>query len=424
MSDVVIHVENISKRYRIGAAPKKAASLAQAARQAIMSPFQYLLSQVRGPSEDEILWALKDVSFDVKRGEIVGIVGRNGAGKSTLLKILSRITDPTEGFADIYGRIGALLEVGTGFHPELTGRENVYMNGTILGMRKAEIDGKFDEIVAFSGVEKFIDTPVKFYSSGMNVRLGFAVAAHLQTDILIVDEVLSVGDAEFQKKSLGKVNSLTNEGRTVLIVSHNMDSIYNLCDRALLMGGGKVLFDGPTPDTIQEYLGMVSTESGQANLENHAGRVEGMTPIAKSIRMYTSRSPNTVQNIAYTGDDLIFEIEYDCMGRELDFIQLAFTNIHGQRVFTIGNYLSSPDALDMVLRGSGCVRCVVPNVRLNRGEYFVQLLIGTQLPRHSIDVVDQAISFQVELGDYFGHGRTVLAKHGPLVQDSIWSKSE
>jgi hypothetical protein len=210
----------------------------------------------------------------------------------------------------------------------------------------------------------------------------------------------------------------------VLIVSHNMDSIYNLCDRAILMAGGKVMFDGPTVETVQHYLGMVSTETGQANLENHAGRVVGMTPIAKCIRMYTSRSPNTVQNITYTGDDLIFEIEYDCMDHEIDFVQLAITNIHGQRVFTIGNYLSSPEALDMVLRRSGCVRCILPQVRLNRGEYFVQVLMGTQLPRHSIDVVDQAISFQVELGDYFGHGRSVLPKHGPLVQDSIWSMIE
>jgi lipopolysaccharide transport system ATP-binding protein len=216
MSDTAIRVENLGKRYVIGARQKQAATLRESLKNLVAAPFRYLHSTVRGPSEEEILWALRDVSFEIQQGEAIGVIGRNGAGKSTLLKILSRITEPTTGRVDIYGRVGSLLEVGTGFHPELTGRENVYMNGAILGMSRKEIERKFDEIVAFAEVEKFIDTPVKRYSSGMFVRLGFAVAAHLEPEILIVDEVLAVGDVAFQKKCLGKMGDVTREGRTVL----------------------------------------------------------------------------------------------------------------------------------------------------------------------------------------------------------------
>jgi len=225
MKDIAICVDKLSKRYRIGARQKREATLRKRLGNMLASPFEYLRASLRPPTEDETLWALRDVSFEVQHGEVLGIIGRNGAGKSTLLKILSRITEPTSGTAALYGRVGSLLEVGTGFHPELTGRENIYMNGAILGMRRAEIDAKFDEIVDFAGVEKFIDTPVKRYSSGMYVRLGFAVAAHLEPEILIVDEVLAVGDAEFQKKCLGKMGEVAKGGRTVLFVSHNMASV-------------------------------------------------------------------------------------------------------------------------------------------------------------------------------------------------------
>ncbi len=210
-------------------------------------------------SKENYIWSLKDVSFDVKQGEILGIIGRNGAGKSTLLKIISGITEPTEGRVDIYGRIGSLLEVGTGFHYELTGRENIYLNGAILGMRKREIDRKFDDIVEFAGIEEFIDTPVKFYSSGMGVRLGFSVAAHLEPEILLLDEVLAVGDAEFQKKCLGKLDNVaTSDGRTVLFVSHDMTAIQSLCERTILIDDGKIVADGPTIEIIEKYLTSIS----------------------------------------------------------------------------------------------------------------------------------------------------------------------
>ena len=268
--DIAIRAENISKRYRIGLKEQVQDSLGGAILDFIKSPLKnyrkyrslYKFDDIKDISFTEsadIIWALRDVSFTVERGEVLGIIGRNGAGKSTLLKILAKITDPTTGRAEIHGRVSSLLEVGTGFHPELTGRENIYLNGTILGMRKSEIDEKFDEIVDFSGVEKFIDTPVKRYSSGMSVRVAFAVAAHLEPEIFIIDEVLAVGDARFQKKCLKKMQDVGRAGRTVLFVSHNMPAVARLCSRTILLEEGQVLKDGPSRDVISAYLG---TETG------------------------------------------------------------------------------------------------------------------------------------------------------------------
>src|SRR5438034_2934919 len=292
MSAIAIRVENLSKAYRIGLEEQQHETLVGAIGAFLRSPWENYRnlrklsrfddvsaeagnqkseirnqksanrssdtsfqlsafnSQLSAPAD--VIWALKDVSFEVKHGEVLGIIGRNGAGKSTLLKILSRITEPTSGRAEVYGRVGSLLEVGTGFHPDLTGRENIYLNGTILGMKKREIDLGFDEIVDFSGVEKFIDTPVKRYSSGMRVRLAFSVAAHLEPEILIVDEVLAVGDAEFQKKCLGKMGDVAHEGRTVLFVSHNMNAVKSLCGRALLLANGLLSLNGPVNSVIEK----------------------------------------------------------------------------------------------------------------------------------------------------------------------------
>ncbi len=259
MSGIAIRVENLSKQYYIGRLQKKYETLRDTLTDALVAPFRragkLLRGQATGAAElDEAIWALKDVSFEVKRGEVVGIIGRNGAGKSTLLKILSRITEPTSGFADIYGRVGSLLEVGTGFHQELTGRENIYLNGAILGMKRVEIDRKLDEIVAFSEVEKFIDTPVKHYSSGMQMRLAFAVAAHLEPEILLVDEVLAVGDARFQRKCLGKMEEVGKAGRTVLFVSHSMPAITRLCERVILLDEGRIVADGPAHQAVSVYM--------------------------------------------------------------------------------------------------------------------------------------------------------------------------
>jgi lipopolysaccharide transport system ATP-binding protein len=259
MHDIAIRVEGISKKYQIGRKQAKYRTLRDTLADAFVSPFRrarrLLRGQATGAAElDETIWALRDVSFEIKRGEVVGLIGRNGAGKSTLLKILSRITEPTAGFADVYGRVGSLLEVGTGFHQELTGRENIYLSGAILGMKRVEVDRKFDEIVDFSEVEKFIDTPVKHYSSGMYLRLAFAVAAHLDPEVLLVDEVLAVGDTRFRRKCLGKMEDVGQEGRTVLFVSHNMAAISRLCERTILVDEGRLIEDGPSHQVIRAYL--------------------------------------------------------------------------------------------------------------------------------------------------------------------------
>lgn len=265
MSNLAIRVDGLSKQYEIGTRVKYR-TLRDSFSRLLLAPFRHARELVTGQRKrdrDNLFWALQDVSFDVNHGEILGIIGRNGAGKSTLLKILSRITEPTRGWAEIRGRVGSLLEVGTGFHPELTGRENVFLNGAVLGMRKAEIHRHFDEIIAFSEVERFVDTPVKHYSSGMYLRLAFAVAAHLQPQILIVDEVLAVGDASFQKKCLAKMQEVGQEGRTVLFVSHNMQAVTRLCKRTILLDDGRVLKDGPSHQVISTYLdtGLGTTSS-------------------------------------------------------------------------------------------------------------------------------------------------------------------
>jgi lipopolysaccharide transport system ATP-binding protein len=249
----IIRAEGLAKKYVIGSSRESYRTLRDTLAKAVKSPLKRLRRAGAGGNGEEV-WALKDVGFEIRPGEVVGLIGRNGAGKSTLLKVLSRITEPTRGRVQLYGRVGSLLEVGTGFHPELTGRENVYLNGAILGMAKSEIDRKFDEIVAFAEVEKFIDTPVKRYSSGMYLRLGFAVAAHLEPEILLVDEVLAVGDARFQRKCLNKMEDAGHEGRTVLFVSHNMPAVTRLCPRTVLLDDGRVLSDGPSHEVVSAYL--------------------------------------------------------------------------------------------------------------------------------------------------------------------------
>ena len=289
MGNIAVKVENLGKMYHIGGPQEAYQTFRDAITRTISAPFKRARDLLSGQAYGaagltEEIWALKDVSFEVKHGEVIGIIGRNGAGKSTLLKILSQITEPTTGYADIYGRVGALLEVGTGFHPELTGRENVYLNGAILGMSRNDINRKFDEIVEFAGVEKFIDTPVKHYSSGMGLRLGFSVAAHLEPEILVVDEVLAVGDAEFQKKCLGKMSDVASEGRTVLFVSHNMSAIRSLCQHAIWLKQGQVLEIGESTIMVAEYLRSVSQSD-----------IESINGISVHISFTTERGEPVIQ---------------------------------------------------------------------------------------------------------------------------------
>jgi lipopolysaccharide transport system ATP-binding protein len=312
MEELAIRVDNLSKRYRIGKLARRG-ERRHALLKRMVDPFRYLATTLREPDPDEIFWALRDVSFDVYRGEVVGVIGRNGAGKSTLLKMLSRITEPTGGKAFINGRVGSLLEVGTGFHPELTGRENVYLNGAILGMKKSEIDKKFDEIVAFAEVEKFIDTPVKRYSSGMYVRLAFAVAAHLETEILLVDEVLAVGDVSFQEKCLGKMGDVARQGRTVLFVSHNLGAVRQLCQRAVLLESGSLALNGGVTECIIRYLAHGAIESGE--IIDH---VEETNPAVEVDSIFVNGSTRDELRLP-TGDN---EITLEISGRVKEQIHL------------------------------------------------------------------------------------------------------
>src|SRR6267142_2829064 len=277
MNDIAIHVEGLSKRYRIGGPQERYRTLRATLTDTATAPWRALRSTFRPRGRqhsngNNAFWALKDVSFEIKRAEVVGVIGRNGAGKSTLLKILSRITEPTAGYADIHGRVSSLLEVGTGFHLELTGRENIYLNGAILGMRRNEIERKFDEIVDFAEVDKFIDTPVKHYSSGMHLRLAFAVAAHLEPDILLVDEVLAVGDIAFQKKCIGKMEDVAAHGRTVLFVSHNLGAVKELCQSGMVLNNGKLDFYGPVVEGLNRYSQSLAEDAGDAPVSDTGWR--------------------------------------------------------------------------------------------------------------------------------------------------------
>src|SRR3984957_6885213 len=318
MLENAIVVENLSKRYLIGhrlafsETRHKYTALRDVLGREIRNfarktaDFASGRQVVQGDDVEEF-WALKNVSFDVKQGEVVGIIGHNGAGKSTLLKILSRITEPTEGRVLLRGRVSSLLEVGTGFHPELTGRENIFLNGAILGMPQREIQRKFDEIVAFAEVDKFIDTPVKFYSSGMYVRLAFAVAAHLQPDILIVDEVLAVGDASFQKKCLGKIGEVAQQGRTVLLVSHNMSAVENLCGKSAFLNDGRLAFWGDTADAVSHYVSSSAQEAlADTDLTSHSGRTSGSKTILRRLR-FLERDGTPCDSLRL-GEELVLEV--------------------------------------------------------------------------------------------------------------------
>lgn len=312
MANVALHISNLGKSYYITHAHRKQGSGDYKTLQEDLRALpRRLFGLMRAQNATrEMIWALRNISLEINEGEVVGIIGQNGAGKSTLLKILSRITDPTEGEAEVYGRVGSLLEVGTGFHPELTGRENIYLNGTILGMRKLEITRKFDDIVAFAEVERFIDTPVKYYSSGMYVRLAFAVAAHLEPEILIVDEVLAVGDAAFQKKCLGKMEDVAHEGRTVLFVSHNMGAVASLCKRVVLLEKGTVVQDGPAGLVVDRYLIQGSGISGQKTWTKEE------RPGNQSLRIISVSLKNkdgAITSTANISEDLLVDIEYEIL---------------------------------------------------------------------------------------------------------------
>ena len=400
MSETVIKVENLSKRYVLGRDLRPASTKTGRAIQLIKSPFSWLDQQIRGPDSDQILWALKDVSFEVRRGEVVGIIGRNGAGKSTLLRVLSRITEPTKGFAEIKGRVGSLLEVGTGMHPELTGRENIYMNATLLGMSRREVDREFNEIVEFSGIEKFIDTPVKRYSSGMRVRLGFAIAAYLEPDILIVDEVLAVGDVEFQRRCIGKMKSVTGEGRTVLFVSHNMGMIRSLCDRSILLGDGRITDDGKSEDVVSAYLSLWSAAS-ESNGEI-CWRDDEQALGSEEMRLCSIRLLGTtgkIQDVFEVDKPVLVEVTYQIhvplRGMRIEFHLMTDD---GVVAFASVDQDQRPNTLQPGQYRSGLT---IPGGLLNHKKYLVRLQFA--IPRVRVLISGQEyLSFACVMGKVQG----------------------
>jgi lipopolysaccharide transport system ATP-binding protein len=352
-------------------------------------------------ADGEYIWALDGVNLEIKHGEAVGLIGRNGAGKSTLLKVLSRITKPTAGRAEIHGRVGSLLEVGTGFHPELTGRENIYLNGAILGMRKTEIDRKFDEIAAFAEVEKFLDTPVKHYSSGMYVRLAFAVAAHLEPEILLVDEVLAVGDASFQKKCLGRMSEVTRAGRTIVFVSHNMAAVANLCSRAFLLDGGQVAGQGSVPGVVQKYLESLGNETSQDLSERKDRYGRGRVRFTR-VRFEDGQQNPVGQGVS--GQPLVFALEYQALnGSPLLNCRVAVvvSDCYRQVMFNCTSELTNVGPVN--LPPAGTVRCEVPSLPLSQSQYHVAVFL--EVNQEIEDWVEVAAVLDVIDGDFYGTGR-------------------
>jgi lipopolysaccharide transport system ATP-binding protein len=390
----IIRVEGLGKRYWIGAREAPYQTLRDALAGAVRAPLQLL--RRNGRRTAEAIWALQDVSFEVLPGEVVGIIGRNGAGKSTLLKILSRITEPTTGWADLYGRVGSLLEVGTGFHPELTGRENIYLNGVILGMKRREVEHKFDEIVAFAEVDKFIDTPVKHYSSGMYLRLAFAVAAHLDPEILIVDEVLAVGDVAFQKKCLGKMGDVARQGRTVLFVSHNMGAVLQLCPSSLLIQQGRLIAMGPSRGIIETYLARLSASENGVNLAESQDRsgTGRLRFVDVSLRDAVGR--RTTLPIA--GHPLTIVLHFRSY-EELAHVGFGLTILNQSGIAVTHCNVDACGPRFRVPPGEGEVVCTLAKLPLPLGRYRISALAYDD--HGELDLVGTACVFDVEAGDFY-----------------------
>jgi len=415
----MLEIRNVSKQYQLRQHATRTENLRELVERAAQAPFRRLMRQPEKEIVKEkpcVFWALEDVSFNIAHGDVIGIIGRNGAGKSTLLKILSRITSPTKGTVTVRGRLASLLEVGTGFHPELTGRENIFLNGAILGMRKAEITRHFDEIVAFAEVEKFLDTPVKHYSSGMYVRLAFAVAAHLDPEILVVDEVLAVGDLTFQKKCLGKMGEVSRGGRTVLFVSHNMAAIENLCTRGIVLNQGKLLFDGSSKAAIQYYLNSLSAQSGTGHVVDLAGVGDRRTlagPLLKKMEFLTEDEQPLAEGLTI-GSRLKIKVQFELPEATDKFnVGLGFNNNYGQRIFT-AHTIFEPSRWDSEPVGTTVLACEIPSFTVMPGEYTVKIWL--ELKGREVDAIEDAAKIRVLESDFYGTGRvpwngTMVLKH-------------
>jgi lipopolysaccharide transport system ATP-binding protein len=405
---IVLHAESVGKMYRVGEREPYRA-LRDVITNAFKAPARRLL---RGPRpESDTIWALDDVSFDVGRGEVLGLIGANGAGKSTLLKVLSRITEPTSGQVTIRGRVGSLLEVGTGFHPELTGRENIFLNGTILGMRRSEIVARFDEIVEFSGVERFLDMPVKRYSSGMQVRLAFAVAAHLQPEILLVDEVLAVGDAEFQQKCLGKMQDVTRAGRTVIFVSHNLAAVRSLCPRSLVLEQGRLVFDGDTPSAIERYLGRdhdvadAVVEEGLLERRLVKERVYGEAPLFRCNRVSVFDESGAPATTFSSDEEIAIAVDYTVLRPLPSFrVLVTLTDTEGTSVLRTET-IDDPEAPTGLSPGRYRSQVVLPRQLLGDA----QLDLNVSLISEVNQVLDYAAVVRIDV-HFAGHGTNMRGK--------------
>jgi len=428
MSEPAISIHNLSKSYKLGTI----------GRHTLADEMQYLWHKIRGRDPrhhmmkighaaaevktdkggDGLFWALRDVSFDVQPGEVIGIVGRNGAGKSTLLKLLTRITEPSSGEAVINGRVASLLEVGTGFHPELTGRENVFMNGTILGMKRAEIESKFDEIVAFSEIEKFIDTPVKRYSSGMYVRLAFSIAAHLEPEILLVDEVLAVGDAGFQKKCLGKMSDVASEGRTILFVSHNMAAVQNLCTQCVVLkDGGLEIGPVDTEKAIDVYLSQ-SQQGAETLLRNRMDR-QGAGRIRMVDLQFCDMNGNVCSYVA-SGRPVLMRVFYQVIDEQMSSsveFAIGIYNRTGSFLASFSNVLAKRPF--SITEREGYVDCLIEHFPFTAGQYVINLIVRNNNVIE--DWVQEAAILNVENGDFFGTGRVVSSDHGGVLVPQQWN---
>jgi lipopolysaccharide transport system ATP-binding protein len=411
MSDVAIETRKLGKSYTLGVKGAGYGTLREAIVKKAQRPFG---RRRRGKKSSDLLWALKDLSLTIRSSEVVGLIGHNGAGKSTLLKILSRITEPSTGYADVTGRVGSLLEVGTGFHPELTGRENIFLNGAILGMRRAEIRSRFDEIVEFAEIERFLDTPVKRYSSGMSVRLAFAVAAHLEPEILLVDEVLAVGDASFQRKSLGKMNEVAKEGRTVVFVSHNLAIIQALCSRGILLERGQAIADAPIDEAIDSYLRTLE-RSAEVDLLERADR-DPRAYDETLVRRIEIRNPSGQPNVLVAGAPATIAVE---VTERLPMMEcrLTLVNSLGQPVCTLDSEISAPVDLREEELGPQ-MECEIESLPLLPGRYRIDVIVKGK--RQIQDGLQAATFFDVEPGIVADRPTAATGAEGNVVLPHFW----
>lgn len=418
MQDIAISVRGLSKRYqRVASQRASYGTLRDSISSVLRSWFQPSVKSDLGD-----FWALSDLSFDVPRGEVLGVIGRNGAGKSTLLKILSRITEPTTGEVDLYGRVGSLLEVGTGFHPELSGRENIYLNGALLGMKRAEIRRQFDAIVEFAEIAEFLDTPVKRYSSGMYMRLAFAVAAHLEPEILIVDEVLAVGDAAFQKKCLGKMDEVSRSGRTILFVSHNMSAISSLCHRCILLESGRIISNGRTDDVLSDYNRLVSPSQSTLSSEDLIFdiSVAESAEISIDVIALCDESLQALKQVK-TWDHVTFALRYRANESLVNaHVVLELADCYGRKLTSFHSNVQMT-AIDTT-KPEGWIEIHIPQLPLAAGEY--SLSVGVFIPdQRVVSFKNHAVLFYVQPNDVFGCGRAEEQPRSTLVLTHQWKMS-